>query len=90
MSLYWASGHRQIQTLGDVRLILPRFWWSRNPYLIPQPAKEDKPFWHCISKNLMKKEGKNLEGFMPAKTVSLNQTKTEFGSTKLFSLTDGC
>jgi len=26
MSLYWASGHRQIQTLGDIRLILPRFW----------------------------------------------------------------
>jgi len=47
MSLYWGSGHRQIQTLGDVRLILPRFWWSRNPYLIPQPAKEDKPFLHC-------------------------------------------
>jgi hypothetical protein len=47
MSLYWASGHRQIQTQGDVRFILPRFWWSRNPYLIPQPAKEDKTFLHC-------------------------------------------
>jgi hypothetical protein len=46
MSLYWASGHRQIQTHGDVTLILPKFWWSRNPYLIPQPAKEDKPLLH--------------------------------------------
>jgi len=46
MSLYWSSGHRHIQTLGDVRFILPRFW-SRNPYLIPQPAKKGKQFLHC-------------------------------------------
>jgi hypothetical protein len=53
MSLYWAYGYRQIQTLGDVRLILPRFWWSRNPYLIPRPAKDNKPLCTVVSKNLM-------------------------------------
>ena len=61
MSLYWAFGHRQIQTLGDVRLILPRFWWSRNSYPIPQPAKEDKPFLHCGSKKSDNNEKREKE-----------------------------
>jgi hypothetical protein len=86
MSLYWTSGHRQIQTQGDVRLLLPRFWWSWNSYLIPQPAKEEKPFLHCgfIKSDNNEKRKKEFENFMPTKTVCLNYTKTEPGSTKLF------
>jgi hypothetical protein len=73
------------QTLWNVRFILPRFW-STNPYPIPQTAKEDKPFLYCGFKksDKTKKERKNLKDFMPAKTVYLNHTKTELGSTKLF------
>jgi hypothetical protein len=86
MSLYWASGHTQIQTLGDVRFILPRFWWSRNTYLTPQSAKEDKPFFHCCFKKSDNNENrqKEFERLYAAKTVCLNHTKRELGSTKLF------
>jgi hypothetical protein len=84
MSLYWASGHTQIQTLGDVRLILPRFWWSRNPYLTPQPAKDDKPFCTVVSKNLMMIKKEKEFGRFYACQNGLNHTKTELGSSKLF------
>jgi len=85
MSLYWGSGHRQIQTLGDVSFSQG----SGGVGILTLFHRQQKKTNHVctvVSKNLMiiKKERKNLKDFMPTKMVCLSHTKTELGSTKLF------